>query len=493
MSYWKKYQTLSPTPSGALTNFLCVFVAAFTVMLSACGSSSSSGQQQINIPLAGNWQFLMSNTPAVTPGSGLQGGFLLEKNDGTITGTIAYSVTRPGETTPCNHGSATVTGTIHGRDVSFTAVAPSQTFTFTGTAAAIGLNAAMAGSYTSTAGTGLDGDPCGDAATLGWTANSLPPVQGFIIGNFHSTGGNAGLSNQNFPLTGTLSQGPNTGASTATVSGTLNFVDPNTNLKDYRCAVSASVQGQISGSAIYLQLLGSDGSPIGQIGSGDSESDVQPVTLDSTSNGYVLHSDVGTAYAVTSSSCPGDEVSGTPGDFGYICIALDNSTACQQPVAIFPAAVSFVETSAPPQKITIKNNAPTLLEGLKLTLANNPQDVENFTVTKDTCDVPGNPLGSTFSILAEQSCSIEITFTPQGTETMTATLTLTSPISVDNNTAFSVPITGTVPGGLGAQALPQANRLPLLSRTDYSWHRVQTLPGSSTRTFREEGHHATNN
>ena len=65
----------------------------------------------------------------------------------------------------------------------------------------------------------------------------MPPLTGSITGSFHSggTGDNSGLVNQDFPVTGSLTQGPNIGASNATITGTLSFIDPTTGLSNYPC------------------------------------------------------------------------------------------------------------------------------------------------------------------------------------------------------------------------------------------------------------------
>src|ERR1700704_641454 len=502
MSSWTSQQRPLRRFSRSCANSVLILLLGFTLMLSACGSGSSTGGKQIPVVLSGNWQFSMSNTADVRAQSGLQGGFLLEKN-GTVTGKVEYSITLAGQTVPCNSGTAPVTGKISGQTVTFTAVAGTQTFTFTGTATSNNLISTMAGSYTSTAGTATDGSPCGSATTLGWTATTVPPLQGFVEGNFHSTGGAAGLIERNFPVTGALTQGQNTGASNTTVTGNVSFVIPGNNVSDYPCLATASVSGQISGNAVVLQLNASDGSSLGQIGASGGGGLVQPVTLDSTSNGYLLHSLLGTAYAVTTKSCLGDTTSGTPGDFGYICLELGVTGACQQPINVVPAAISSppltVGTTSPAQNITIVNASGITLAGLTLTFTNNsPSGLQNFTIVKDGCDIPGNPLGSTFSLLGAQSCTIAVAFTPQEASAVTATLIVTSPQSADNNTAFAVPITGTGVGAmaaspevdLGAEAISKASLPLLLSFTKHNWHPVQTLPGSSTRTFQDQEHHA---
>jgi hypothetical protein len=332
----------------------------------------------------------------------------------------------------------------------------------------------------------------------------VPPLQGFIQGNFHSTGGAAGLTDQNFPATGTLTQGQNTGAANAAVTGSLSFVIQGNKASDYPCLASASVSGQISGNTVFLQLTASDGSSLGQIGASDGSGGVQPVTLDSTSKGYVLHSLFGTAYAVTTSACPGDNNNGTPGDFGYICLELGVTGACQQPITLVPAAISFppqtIGATSAAQNITTVNASGITLAGLTLTFTNNsPSGLQNFTISNDGCDIPGNPVGSAFSLLPTQSCTIAVAFTPQEASAVTATLTVTSPQSADNDTAFAVPITGTGVGAMmaasrelnfGAKAISETSLPRLLSFTNHSWHPATTLPGSSTRTFQDEEHHA---
>jgi hypothetical protein len=236
------------------------------VALSACGGGGSSGGvSQIPLTLSGNWQFTMAPPGDGSFLGGLQGGFLLE-NNGAVTGAATYAVSLPNLLIPCNTGSAVITGTIGGQDIkTLTAVAGTQTFTLTGT---LSLDAtSMAGTYTSTAGTAGDGSPCGTAQTgLQWSAILVPPLTGSMQGNFHSAGGSAGLAEQDFLVSGSLSQTANTGASSASVTGVLSFLNPLTNFSDYPCFTLASVNGQISGNSVTLQIIGTDGSNVGLIG-----------------------------------------------------------------------------------------------------------------------------------------------------------------------------------------------------------------------------------
>jgi len=491
-----------------LSNFSVLALAAI-MTLSACGGSASNGQGGPSI--SGNWQFTVANPGDNSFVGGLQGGFLLQNNS-AVTGGAVYSVSLPAAPGACNSGSAAITGTINGQNVTLTAVAGTQTFTFTGMLSSDG--STMAGTYASTAGTAPGGTACGTAQTgLQWTAISVPPVTGSIAGSFHSQ--SIALNNQDFPVSGFLTQGPNIGASNATVTGTLSFLDPTTLLSDYPCFDTASVNGQISGDTLILQIIGTGGSNLGQIG-GSSGSGVSAVTFDSTPKGYVLHSVVSPAYAVNSKTCAGSSLS-NPGDSGSICVALNGTGACNQPISLTPAALIFPPQllgSVPTtQTIVLANSDPlgAALNGLPLNLHlgtdsqfpgfSDFNGLPNFT-EQDTC---APSLGSTFSLTPGQSCNITISFTPQEScpwlpfgnppalsgappsfcpFPLTATLTVNSPSSTDNDTAFAVPITGngvsavqpsTSELDFGAEALSQASLPQLLSFTNHSGQAVQIL------------------
>ena len=169
-----------------------------SLMLSGCGGSSSSSSPQNSGPLAGNWQFTLASpsdgsflgspNPACTPSTGTplpicSGGFLLQ-NKGSVTGAVVYSIElppSPNSTLPtlCNSGSAPVTGTVSGQNVTLTAVAGTQTFTLTGAFSSDG--STMMGTYAST-----DGKGCGTAQTgLQWSATSVKPLTGPEIGRAH--------------------------------------------------------------------------------------------------------------------------------------------------------------------------------------------------------------------------------------------------------------------------------------------------------------------
>lgn len=519
---------LTSNPMSCRTkSHLWIILLAGTMMLSACGGgsgSASSGNPQNSATISGNWQFTLGNPSDQSFIGGLQGGFLLQKS-GSVTGAAVYSISLPdpngGSPALCNSGSAPIIGTISSQNVTLTAVAGAQTFVLTGAMSSDG--SAMTGSYTSTADASSGGAACGAAQTgLPWSAKLVPPLTGTIQGSFHSTG--FALGGQVFPLTGTLTQGENVGASNASVTGTLTFVDPVSLLSDYPCLDTATVTGQISGNTVILQLFGIDGLSDGQIGIQASQTNLggsgaYPVTFDSTATGYVLHS-IGQGYVVNTKSCP-TNASVNLEDVGDICLGLGGSTACQQPITLSPGALIFppqsLDSGPATQTITLAYNDPSgsTVNGLTLQWAvesgtgsetgqTSFTGQPNFTIADTTEGDPcAVPLGSTFSLGPGQSCTLTVSFAPQegcswlpiggGTAParcplpLVATLTVNSPVSADNNLSFRVPVTGTGLSALspstaeldfGPAAVGEASLPQLLSFTNHSAHSVQILPSA---------------
>lgn len=469
----KRDRTIRGGPANARVKSL-VFAAALlagTLMLSACGSnSSSSSSSQAPATLSGNWQFTMAPPADGSFLGGLQGGFLLQANGGAVTGSMAYAVSLPELLIPCNSGSATITGTINSQNVlALTATAGTQTFTLAGTLSSDGSTingsttngstfdgSTIVGTYSSTAGTASDGSPCGTAQSgLQWSAVLVPPISGILQGSFHSTGGAAGLANQDFPVSGSLTQAANTGSSAA-LTGTLSFAS-----SDYPCfntgSDTVSVSGQISGNSVTLQIAGSGGSVLGAIGETvgpNGVTGVDAVTFDSAQGGYILHG-VGPTYLVATIACAGSvDSTATAGDFGNVCLAVGSNllgtpTGCQEPITLTPSNLIFPAQAAgttSSQTITLANTAGTNLSGVTLIFANSPATAGTFSET-DTCGAEGLPSdGQPFYFASGAACAITISFTPQCStqcaSPLAATLTLTSPVSADSDTVFVVPITG---------------------------------------------------
>jgi len=424
-------------------------ILAMAGILMLCGCSNHTPDIPAQGPqLSANWQFNMANPADLSFVGGLNGGFLVQNNN-SLTGSIKFSMSTSSGAY-CNSGSAPITGSISEQNVTFTAVAGTQTFTFTGSVSTD--SSTMIGTYDASAGTATDGTTCGNAQTgLSWSANVVPPLVGAIQGNFHSTGGNSGLMNQQFAVTGLITQAENSGESSAVVTGTLSFVDPVTLLSVYPCIDMFTVNGRISGNLVTLQMIASDGSNVGQIG-GILPS--HPVTFDRFNGGNVLHDMSGMGYAFHTQTCPGAGIL-EAGDFGNICIGVGNSTACSQPISLSPAALIF-----PPQApgatsslpVYVVNNTHSTLSGISVTLANALNAGVSFAIVGATCDVPGDPVaqpiplpepGEPFDLLGGQTCTLPVSFTSSTGAAVNATLSVTSPISADSNKVFAVPISGT--------------------------------------------------
>ncbi len=479
-----------------------VLPCAGLLWLTGCGgsSSSSSGSSSTG-QVSGNWQFTMSPPSDGSFLGGIQGGFLLQKNN-SVTGAVVYNVQLPpapgGVPTVCSSGSAPVTGTLNGQSVNLTMSAGDQTFTLNGGLSADGTT--MMGTYTST-GT----KDCGTKqAGLQWSALLIPSVTGTIQGNFHSALSTAVAQGQDFAVTGSLLEGENIGASNATITGTLTF-------QGYPCLSSASVNGQISGNQVVLQVIGTNGLNVGQIGAPEGDSKPSPVNVATSANGTVLQGEFG--YGISTSACPGGNLAG---DIGNVCLAIGNANGCTQPITLSPPSLTFLPQpvgSAPTaQTITLTNSAVsgTPLSGLSISF--NPQsgatspfglsdfnELPNF-AEQDNC---ASSPGATFSLAPLQSCSITISFSPQEScpwlpspslgglapsacpSTLKSTLTVNTQVSADSLTAFAVPITGSgmsavVPStpevDFGAEAPGESSGPQTLSFINQGASPVQILP-----------------
>jgi hypothetical protein len=445
---------------------LCILLIAGVVALSSCGSKSSSDPNLIHT-LSGNWQFTEAPPGDGSFSGGLQGGFLLQ-NGGSVNGSALYSVALPatpsgGTATVCSSGSASVTGSLNGQNVSLTAVAGTQTFTFSGTLSFDG--STVAGTYSSTSGTDANGNPCGTAQTgLQWSAVLLPILTGPLQGSFHSAGGSAGLADQLISVSGDLIQDPNTGGSSAGLSGVLDFTIASTGISDYPCIIRANVAGQISGETVTLQLTASDGSNIGQIG-GALGSQLQPLNFVKASHGYILHATGGPAYAVYSPACGGGSL-GTPADFGTVCLGLSDTQDCSQPITLTPSALVFptlVQGDDTTQNIVLTNTTNSLIVGVTIAVTNDNAP-GTYSEIDDCGDQGVTTNGAPFNLLPQQACLIVVIYAPQcGTQCsadpLTGNVVVTNPA---NLTIYKSVLSGTVlPGSapVHATTVPRVERV----------------------------------
>lgn len=377
--------------------------------LAGCGGSGSNSQSGSGA-LTGNWQFQLSNDGSYTGGPA--GGFFLQ-NGGSTTGSLTYSVLAPAinSTVPCAGGVAQVTGTVNGQNVSLTITAGSQTFTLTGTMGSGAGGSTMSGTYTSTAGANMQISgggtaPCGAAQSgMSWTATSVPSVTGTVQGDFHSTIGV--FAGQDFPISGSLTEGPNIGAANATLTGTI--LTPG-----YPCFSSASLNGTISGTSVILQVVAPNGLEVGTIGfnSNGNGASLPAVVQQGASNSTLVTAFSPSGYAITNSACP------TPGsgagDKGNACFALGGASGCTEPITLSPIGLTFpaqvLGTPPSAQTITVTNTDPSgAIQNPTLTWSAQASDysgLPNFS-EQDNCG------SSPFSLATGQSCTITITFTPQ--------------------------------------------------------------------------------
>ena len=226
---------------ASIRNLSVLHVKATLVLVSlllatACGSSSKPSSSSDSI--SGNWQ--MSLTPSGTSFAPTQSGFLLESN-GTVTGAMNFAIS-----TACV-GVGNVTGTVNGSDVSLLLSPSGLTVELTGTIPSTGF---MTGNYTILS-SGCSGEYSAPQ-TGTWTASQVTPLSGTIQGTFTSTFGPV------YSMSGQLAQGSNTGVSSAGLSGNLATTG-------YCFFSSATLTGTISGTSVVLNIVGSDGTQLGEV------------------------------------------------------------------------------------------------------------------------------------------------------------------------------------------------------------------------------------
>ncbi len=233
-----------------------VSLVSLLAFLAACGGS---GKIQ-TLPLSGNWQItLQSKTLSATE---TQTGFLLQSANG-ISGGAQFSgqtITIAGTPTLVCNAVGTAQGQLTGTNVSLTFTQPGQTINLTGTTA--NNSTSMSGNYSILA------SGCGQTEVGTWSANQVDPLSGGFQATFTPYSNSS--YNQPFSFTGTITQGMNTGGSTATVSGTMTSTD-------LPCFSTATIAGVVSGSTVVLNLLTTDGIALGKI-SGGLASDATTIT-----------------------------------------------------------------------------------------------------------------------------------------------------------------------------------------------------------------------
>ena len=199
----------------------------FLAIMTGCGSSTRSP-----ITLAGNWQLSLDNNSGKIPS-----GFLLQSGN-SLNGDFLISGN-------CS-GVGTAQGQLSGANVNITVDGADQSLSLTGTVSADG--SSMSGQYSNLA------SGCGFSETGNWTASKVKDFAGTFQGTFTSVI----ATNLVFHFSGTVAQGSNTGSSFAALSGNMNS-------SDSPCFSSAVISGQVSGTAVVLNLLDANGVALGKI------------------------------------------------------------------------------------------------------------------------------------------------------------------------------------------------------------------------------------
>jgi hypothetical protein len=209
--------------------------------MTACGGSSQSANSAAGA-VSGNWQMsLQKNNSKLKPNT--LSGFLLEDAAGTVTGNVILTYV------PCS-GVGAASGAVTQPNISLTVSPNGTTLSLTGT---VGSDlSSMSGDYTMLS-TGCSGSQNLPSQTGTWKANLVKPFSGNIQGTFTST--TLGTA---FPISGQVSQGPNTGGTYAALTGNLAITGSS-------CFSSASISGVISGTAVAINFSASNGTEIGQI------------------------------------------------------------------------------------------------------------------------------------------------------------------------------------------------------------------------------------
>ena len=358
--------------------------AAGLLTLAACGGNS---KPVATGALAGNWQFTLQKTtnPRTTT---LLSGFLQQKGS-DVSGAV--ELTPPLASPPPCGGSFQVTGTSDGQGVALTVNEGGATVSLTGTASA----AAIGGAYS------LVAAGCGKDESGTWTATLVKPISGPFQGILHSTdssGIQPLLRGGDFAVTGTLLQGDNLGGTKATLSGIIQSVIPASGgfpSLGYPCFSDATLSGTITGTAVLLNIIGTNGLVLGTIGNATTGTTAVLAKPDgsgfSGTNGYSISK---------SSGCSSQEK-------GNVCVDLGSSASCKQPVAFSQDIVAFnpilVATSSTSQTVTVTNQSSS---GLDLTgLEAGVQGVNAGDFAADFSSCPA-------TLDAGANCPLLIAFTP---------------------------------------------------------------------------------
>lgn len=275
-----------------MKSFVTASLAWFLLISLGCGGGSSS--VSTSGPLSGNWQVnLVQNYPG--PQTQLSVSGFLTQSSNSLAGSVQGPTTTSASGNTTCGGVGPLAGTVSGQSVSFSVSPGGTVFNFTGTISSD--NTSMSGTYQAETGACFI-----DPSTGTWTAALIPPLNGSFTGTIIDSQYMAAFTGSSSPInvSGTLSQTPNVGGNSASVSGTITA-------QGYPCFATASLTGTISGSSVLLSVYSYNGDLIGSIGSKSN-----PAILASSSTGTSLTTgqDGLQLGAAGSGPCPSIQVNG---------------------------------------------------------------------------------------------------------------------------------------------------------------------------------------
>ncbi len=218
------------------------------IAATACGGGKNATTASSG-PLSGNWQIALVRHAVPTPPL-IYTGFLIESGD-SISGSLILGSGFIGS--GCS-GVGPISGNVNGQNLTLNISEFGEDVSLTG--AISSSSPPLNGQFSFLAG-GCNAFP----GTGTWSAFQVAPINGAFHGTFTST--LPPPNNGTVDVVGALTQGPNTGASTATLTGSISVAGA-----PHFCSYlsTATITGLISGTSISLSLFGPNGSLITQLG-----------------------------------------------------------------------------------------------------------------------------------------------------------------------------------------------------------------------------------
>lgn len=218
-----------------MRRFNISFISLLAAIATGCGGSTSAPTNSV---LTGNWEITLIRHASTVPQT--FSGFLIQSQQ-SVNGSVVLG-------DGCQ-GVGPVTGTLDNQKLSMTINEFGQDLSLVGDVPSG--SGFISGDFST-----LPGGCTAFPNTGTWSARLIPPIGGAFHGTLTSA------SNGTVTVSGNLVQGPNTGASNASLAGSILAENP-----QQFCAylTSATISGLISGTSVTLNLFGPGGAQITQV------------------------------------------------------------------------------------------------------------------------------------------------------------------------------------------------------------------------------------